>query len=240
MNPRSDSVGRAVQARPHDLSNGSGHPAGFDTASSQTTSDARPSAARVRAGLVRAAAITLLAANGAGCAFSNFDFAEISSLRGDARGARLAESLASEQEEKSDEEALYDVAMVPLARTRISVYSESDDNRVPEGHVEFDATAYLPFFGFVDATMTRYDERDECYERHEYDSYLWGLFSVHREEIDTQVGVRKQTKRTFLWLFDWSSSPKYVEPPRLVDPPDATASAARPPRARRAALDAPR
>ncbi|MEO0660959.1 MAG: hypothetical protein AAFZ87_05435 [Planctomycetota bacterium] len=240
MNPRSDSVGRAVQARPHDPSLEDVLPGSFDTASPAATSCARPRKARARAGLLRAAAITLLAANGAGCAFSNFDFAEISSFRGDARGAKLAEGLSAEEAEKQDEDTLYDVAMFPLARTRLHVYSESGDDGVDEGHTEMDMKAYLPLFGFVDATMTRYDERDECYERHEYDSYLWGLFSVHREEIDTQVGVRKQTKRTFLWLFDWSSSPKYVEPPRLVDPPDATASAARPPRARKAALDARR
>ncbi len=165
----------------------------------------------------RAAELILVTATCFGCATSNYDFDVLTDLKGHARGARLTDDLLHEQEGEKHEE-LYDVSVIPLARTQLNVFAESDDEGFPDGFVEADIDAYLPLFGFVDATINRYDSDRRMYERHDFNSYLWGLFQTHKEQIDTNAGLREKRMRRFLWIFDWRSSPKYVESTREVPP----------------------
>lgn len=176
-------------------------------ASPSHSSTPRPSTSVTRS----IVALALTGALCAGCAASNYDFHELSSIDGPARGARLSEDLLREQRDGTHDE-LYDIDVLPLARTHLSVFAESDDEGVPDGYVEADIDAYLPLFGIVDATVNRYDDERSLYEHHEFKSYLWGLFQTHREQVDTKHGLREKKMRRLLWLFGWRSSPKYVAP----------------------------
>ena len=146
-----------------------------------------------------------------GCAASNYDFDALNELRATPRGSHLTRGLEREREEGEAQE-LFALDVVPLARTRLNVFAASKDEGIPAGYVEADVDAYLPLFGIVDATIQRYDEDSRWYERHDVRSYLWGLWQSHKEQIDTQNGVRERTKRRFLWFFGWSSRPRYVPP----------------------------
>ena len=146
----------------------------------------------------------------ASCAATNYDFAALADESAPSRVNRLSQDLVLEQEDGKHDE-LYDIAMIPLARTHLNVFTESDDKGIPDGFLEADVNAYLPLFSFVNAKIRRYDTDRRMYESHRYKSYLWGLFQVHREQIDTTVGLRKKKRLRFLWFFDWTSSPKYVE-----------------------------
>ena len=157
----------------------------------------------------RMAELVLTAAICAGCAASNYDFEVLSELGGDSRGARLSEDLVLEGGD-GNSRGLYDMDVIPLAHTHLNVFSEADEEGIPDGFVEADIDAYLPLFGFVDATIKRYDSDRQLYEHHEFNSYLWGLFQRHREQLDTKVGLREKEMRRFLWIFGWRSSPKYV------------------------------
>ncbi len=118
--------------------------------------------------------------------------------------------------EEGNQQDLYDIDVIPLARTHLHVFSEEDDESLPEGFVEADIDAYLPLFGIIDATVNRYDSDRRMYESHQFNSYLWGLFQTHREQVDTTVGLREKKTRRFLWFFVWRSSPKYFDSPRQV------------------------
>lgn len=157
----------------------------------------------------RAALLVLLAATGVGCATSNHDFETLSRAGAERRAAQLSDVLDRKQALGEDKE-LYDVSVIPFARTRLNVFAASDDEDVPDGFVEADIDAYLPLFGFVDVTVRRYDTDRRMYESHEYDSYLWGLFQTYREQVDTEYGLRERQHRRLLWLFGWSSAPKYA------------------------------
>lgn len=142
-----------------------------------------------------------------GCATSNFNFDELSEASDSLRAERLGEALALEKEDGN----LYDVNVTPLLHTHLNVFARTDEEGIPAGFVEADIDAYFPFFGFVDATVNRYDNDHQLYEGHEWDSYLWGLFQTHREQIATKVGLREKKTRRFLWFFSWRSSPEYVD-----------------------------
>lgn len=191
------------------------HAVGVLTGARTTEGRSRPSVQRRPgvAGVIRAsrtAELILVAATCAGCVASNYDFDALSEVRGHSRGARLSEDLVLEKEDGGHED-LFDLDMIPLARTHLNVFSEADDEGIPDGFVEADFDAYLPLFGFVDATVNRYDSDRRLYERHEFNSYLWGLFQTHREEVDTKVGLREKKMRRFLWVFSWRSSPRYSD-----------------------------
>lgn len=152
---------------------------------------------------------TLIAAALASCASSNYDFGVHSDVGLHSRASDLAEDLALERQVGSEEE-LYDVSVVPLAHSHLSVFAEVTDPDEPPGYVEADIDAYLPLFGIVDATVSRYSPDHRVYEHHEYDSYFWGLFQTHRELIDTQVGLREKRSKRLLWLLSWHSEPEYT------------------------------
>lgn len=157
----------------------------------------------------RLGALILITVACAGCVTSNYDFAALSEVGGHARGARLWQALVLEQEDGHHEE-LYDIDMIPLVRTHLNVFAESDDEGLPPGFVEADIDAWLPLFGIVDGTVDRYDSDRQRFEHHEFSSWLWGLFQTHREQVDTTVGLREQNVLRLLWLFDWESTPEYV------------------------------
>ena len=171
-----------------------------------TEMDTNPDALDRSAGAVLLLAVAALSA----CATSNYDFDELSGVSGHARATHLGEALVQETERGRGGE-LYDMSMVPLARTHLNLFAEADEEGIPSGFVEADIDAYLPLFGFVDASVTRYDSDLELYEDHEFDSYLWGLFQSHRERVVTNLGLRETRTRRFLWLFSWRSSPSYLE-----------------------------
>lgn len=143
------------------------------------------------------------------CAASNFDFGAIRTLDDKDRGGRLSTGLTEARAEATHED-LYDLNVIPLVHSSLHHFAESDDDDYPGGFVETDVDATLPLFGFVDATVRRYDANMRPYERHDHDSYLWGLFRTHREQVATESGLREQREITLLWLFDWTSSPKYT------------------------------
>ncbi len=143
---------------------------------------------------------------------SNYDFDALSETSGHARADHLSQALVLEKEKGQDEE-LYDINIVPLVRSHVNVFDEADEEGIPDGFVEMDIDAYLPLFGFVDATVERSDSDRKVYERHDYNSYLWGLFQAHREQVDTKVGLRERKMRRLLWILRWESSPHYIELP---------------------------
>jgi len=146
----------------------------------------------------------------AGCSANNFNFNELSELSAHSRTERLGEALALGQT-GGETRDLYDMKMTPLLHTHLNVFARADEEGIPAGFVEADIDACLPFFGFVDATVNRYDHHHQMYEGHEFDSYFWGLFQKHRERIVTPTGMREKRTKRFLWLFSWGSSPEYVE-----------------------------
>ena len=156
------------------------------------------------------AACLLVTVLGTGCMASNYDFGGISKLSGRSRVERLAGELQRESQSR-EERDLYDIQVIPLAHTSLNVFSESTDEKFPEGFVEADVDAYLPLFGVVDAEVSRYASDRELIERHKFKSYLWGLVQAYREQVNTSLGLRERTVRRFLWLFRWHSSPKYTE-----------------------------
>ena len=161
-------------------------------------------------GMLKVAAAFLLVVVHSGCATSNYDFDALSELGDQPRVARLSEAWLLESDGESAE-GLYDVDVIPLAHTSLNVFAKADDEGIPEGFVEADIDAYLPFFGFLDLSIKRYDSAHRMYEQQEYNSYLWGLFQTQRELIDTSVGTREVKRRRFLWFFGWKSSPKYTD-----------------------------
>lgn len=161
-------------------------------------------------GVLRTAGTLLLAATYSGCATSNYDFDALADVSGQSRVARMSEDWLLKNNGKEDK-GLYDIHVIPLAHTRLSVFAEADDEGIPEGFVEADIDAYLPLFGFLDVMIRRYDSDRRMYEQQEYSSYCWGLFQTHRELIDTAVGMREEKRRRFLWFFGWKSSPKYID-----------------------------
>lgn len=156
------------------------------------------------------AAVLLFAATCTGCAFSNHDFDAMPRAGADGRGQELAQALGNVREAGSDRE-LYDVDMIPLARTHLNVVEEEVGGKRPAGLKETEVHAYLPLFSFVDADVRHYDQEHHLYESSRHRSYLWGLFQTNRERIDTPHGRREQTERTLLWFFRWTSSPEFRE-----------------------------
>lgn len=162
-------------------------------------------------GKLRIAGSLLLAATCFGCATSNYDFDALSDESNDYRIARLSEDWTLKSEGANEEDkGLYEVRVLPLTHTSLKVFTESDEDGIPEGFVEADINACLPLFGFLDVSIKRFDSDFKMYEQQEYNSYFWGLFQLHRERIETEVGLREEKRRRFLWFFGWNSSPKYV------------------------------
>ncbi len=172
---------------------------------------------RTAHGKLRIAVGFLLAATCAGCATSNYDFAALSEASDDYRGERLSRDWEVENEDGKDD-GLYDVSVFPLVHTSLNVFTEPDEEGIPNGFVEADIDAYLPLFGILDVCIKRYDTDRKMYEQQEYNSYLWGLLQTHRELIDTEVGLREQKRGRFLWFFGWTSSPKYADGAREASP----------------------
>ena len=93
-----------------------------------TEGRSRPSAQR-RSGIAgviqasRTAELVLIAATCAGCATSNYNFDALSEVGSHSRGARLSEDLGLEME-GGDQQELYDIDVIPLARTHLHVFED--------------------------------------------------------------------------------------------------------------------
>ncbi|MGB0952980.1 MAG: hypothetical protein ACPG31_07130 [Planctomycetota bacterium] len=132
--------------------------------------------------------LLVLVATTGGCAMHNYDFDALSDLDGSTRGARFKQDLEGAMGE-GDHEELFDIKVFPLAHTHLSVFTEERDHGIEEGYLEAKIDAYLPLFGIVDASFTRYDDDGQISEHHEHYSFLWGLFSSHLERVDTRLGL---------------------------------------------------
>ncbi len=143
-----------------------------------------------------------------GCASQNYDFGAVGN--DPTRIARLVDDLdRNESEGESKSEELYDIRMVPLVHTRLHVFSETDEEDSPAGFIEADIESFLPFFGFVNGSVSQYDLDSQLITRHRFDSSLWGAFRKERELIVTRSGHREKTRHTFLWLLSWWGTEKW-------------------------------
>ena len=126
---------------------------------------------------------------------------------------------------------LYDLSIAPLLHSRLHVFARIDEEDTPAAFIEFDLRSSLPLFGFVNATVHRYDAEQHLLVRNELDSSGWGMFRREQERVATPAGHREKTRHTFLWLFSWWGKETWhladdeaAAPPARRDPPSVTAS----------------
>tara|TARA_E500000318_G_scaffold102269_1_gene106445 strand:+ start:1307 stop:1870 length:564 start_codon:yes stop_codon:yes gene_type:complete len=137
-----------------------------------------------------------------GCASRNYDFLAVE--HGPSRIPQLAEDLDRlGAEGDNDENELHDFRAVPFVHTHLHVFAESDDRKEPAGYIEAEFDAALPLFGFVNGTVSHYNEQFQPITRHELDSAFWGAFRKHREFVATREGLRESVRHTALWIFSW-------------------------------------
>lgn len=143
-----------------------------------------------------------------GCASQNYDFA---ALEGDAtRVSRLVGDLESaSSDEKTGDDALYDLSVTPFVHSRLHVFTEADGDDEGAAYIEADLASFLPVFGFATGTVSRYDAEQRMLDRHVFDSGLWGAFRNHREITVAADGTRERTHHTFLWIFNWSGEEQF-------------------------------
>lgn len=143
-----------------------------------------------------------------GCASHNYDFTSITIES--SRITQLVDGLdmaIGEEEERAEE--LYDISIVPLVHSRLHVFAQADGEDAPAEFIEADIDSYLPFFGFVNGTVSQYDIDKQLITRHNFDSSLWGAFRKERELVVTRSGNREKTRHTFLWLLSWWGEEKW-------------------------------
>lgn len=138
-----------------------------------------------------------------GCATHNYDFA--SAVEGPARiGQLVADYERMSADDGDADDALHEFSLIPLIHSHLHVFAESDEGDGPAGFVEAEIDTALPLFGFIDGTVSQYDESHQLIVQHEFDSSLWGLFQNYREVVATRAGTRETSRHTFLWIFSWS------------------------------------
>ncbi len=137
-----------------------------------------------------------------GCATHNYDFAAVPN--GPSRITRLVDDLDRlKVDGDAGGEELYDVGFDPLLHSRLHVFAKVDEEDTPAAFIEADIETCLPLFGFVNGSVSQYDENQQLLTRHDFDSNLWGAFRNQTELIATRAGHRAKTRYTFLWLFGW-------------------------------------
>jgi hypothetical protein len=150
-----------------------------------------------------------------GCAAHNYDFDAVTT--GPSRITRLVADRADLTDAQGEsEEELYDFSMLPLVYSHLHVFSEEDDPSSPVKFVEADIDTYLPLFGFVNGTVSQYDQNQSLLTKHEFDSSLWGAFRNHSERIVSHAGTREQTHHTFLWIFSWTGKETWHPTPNTT------------------------
>jgi hypothetical protein len=141
-----------------------------------------------------------------GC-FSNHAF-----VRGaDLDVPALATELASRDKDKGKKgDALVDVVYIPFAHMDLQVFAENEDvAHYPAGHAFVSVRSWLPLFGIVDGSVELYDAEQRVYERGDFTSILWGLWTRERTTIPTAHGERTERNGRFLWLLDWGRHVRY-------------------------------
>ena len=131
------------------------------------------------------------------------------------RGAELDVSgLVSELETKSGEDqALFDITYVPFAHLDLQVFAKNGGTeRYPEGHAFVSMRSWLPLFGIVDGDIELYDAEQSAYEKQEFTSVLWGLWTRERKTIQTGHGERTEHNYSLLWILNWGPSVHYDQP----------------------------
>jgi hypothetical protein len=131
------------------------------------------------------------------------------------RGEELdVSALVSELETKSEEDdALFDITYVPFAHLDLQVFAENDENpHYPEGHAFISVRSWLPLFGIVDGNIELYDAEQAAYEKQEFRSLLWGLWTRERTTVQTGHGERTERNHSLLWILDWGPSAHYDLP----------------------------
>ena len=131
------------------------------------------------------------------------------------RGAELdVPGLVSELEAKSEkEDALFDIHFFPFAHLDLQVFARNDDTeRYPEGHAFISMRSWLPLFGIVDGDVELYDSEQSAYEKKEFRSVLWGLWTRERNTIQTSHGERIESNSNLFWILDWGPGVHYNPP----------------------------
>ncbi|MEM1026962.1 MAG: hypothetical protein AAGJ38_02665 [Planctomycetota bacterium] len=111
-----------------------------------------------------------------------------------------------------DDEALYDLKVVPLLHSELNVFAEADppeasapeaDNNTdtPAAYIEADLASCLPPFAFVNGEVREYNANHELVSEHRFESSLWGMFRTHRETLVTDAGPQHTTQHNYFWLF---------------------------------------
>ncbi len=145
-----------------------------------------------------------------GCA-SNYDFAATKSSDGRYDTLQMIDDLKKHRATApANEKELYDFSYIPLIHTRLRVIAEVDDKTKPDKHIFTEIDSCLPFFGFMNAKVERFDKDKFRFESYEFRSRFWGLCTKLTERTPTPIGLREKTQSSFLWLFRWSTSPKFV------------------------------
>lgn len=164
--------------------------------------EAREGSSRER----RGAGIVLMAivAMAAGCA-SNHTFAPDREID--------VETLIQKLEaQDDDEEALFDLAWLPLTYLHLELFTETDDEEhYPEGHSYVSMRAWLPLLTFLDGEVAFYDEAQTPYETHEFTSLLWGLYARQQTTIQTIHGARSEGRHRLLWILDFDPGARYAD-----------------------------
>lgn len=139
-----------------------------------------------------------------GCASSNYDFTAAPSSpapTSTARADTLTAELNALTETQPDDDALYDLSVIPLLHSELHVFAEAEEDDAPAAYVEADLASCLPLFAFANGTVRQYDAEHRLLTENVFDSSFWGAFRNHHETVITQAGPLETHKRTVLWLF---------------------------------------
>lgn len=128
------------------------------------------------------------------------------------RGVALdVPALASElQDQPQDDRGLYEITYIPLTYLDAQIFVVTEDTKdYPKGHTLFSVRSWLPLFGVVDADVERYDAENSAYERSDFTSVLWGLWTGKRGIVQTTHGARSERTYRLFWFLDWGPRVHY-------------------------------
>lgn len=112
-----------------------------------------------------------------------------------------------------EDDALYDMTYIPFAHLDLQVFAKTEDTkRYPNGHTFASIRSWLPLFGIVDGEIELYDAERAAYEKNEFLSVLWGLWSQQRTTVQTAYGVRTERNYNLFWILNSGPRIKYALP----------------------------
>jgi hypothetical protein len=109
-----------------------------------------------------------------------------------------------------DHDALYDMTYIPFVYLDLQVFAQTEDTRrYPHGHTFGSVRSWLPLFGIVDGEIELFDAERSAYEKNEFRSVLWGLWSRRLTTIQTAIGERIERNYNLLWIFNSGPNIRY-------------------------------